>query len=146
MKRTVRRIATFLTVMLFVTTGCYGGVKTGEDKNKRYREGLRLTELGSYEAASQVFEGLGSFKQSDYLESYCNAAAIYDSGDYTTYQLSYSRITKIPDSYSGALENEISRLKADITKSYRNYLDEKIRQEEKERTKKLILTMISNNC
>lgn len=115
-----------IAVCVFTLTGCNGS---------DYKKAIELMESGKYAAASELFDSLGDYKESELLRNECDyqlAKAAYDKGNYETAQELFAALGDYDDSAEQAqlaadkvLEKTILGVwtaEADITGLYEDYI------------------------
>lgn len=115
-----------IAVCVFTLTGCNGS---------DYKKAIELMESGKYAAASELFDSLGDYEESELLRNECDyqlAKAAYDKGNYETAQELFAALGDYDDSAEQAqlaadrvLEKTILGVwtaEADITGLFEDYV------------------------
>ena len=80
----------------------------------RYDEAVQSLEYGDYETAIEIFDLLGSFRDSRCLYSYALALRSADSGSHSAAVVARTYIARISEDYKGTLCEQIRQFRAGL--------------------------------
>ena len=115
-KTRVNAIAALLCVLFVAGCLCIRGVNRGD----HYGDAIRCLEAGDYETALEIFENLGNYRDVRPLRNYALALQSADSGSASAFILARTYISRISESYDGALCEQIRQFREANLALYRS--------------------------
>ncbi len=95
--------------VLFIAV-CF--VIRGINRSSNYSAAVEYLKEGDYTSALEIFENLGSYRDSRQLKNYALALQSADSGGLSAHILARTYISRISESYNGELSEQIREFKA----------------------------------